>query len=324
MGRHSLVRSLCALLLLLAPCIVLSQAFPNRPLRIVVPNPPGGQIDTVARIVARQMSSSLGRPITIENISGSGGVAAIRSILASRPDGYSLIVLAAEHWAINPAARTDLPYDPEKSFTPVGMASTAALFLAVHGSIPANNLAELVALVKSKPGVYNYGSGGIGSVHHLTVEFFKQVLGLDIVHVPFRGTTQSVPALVGGQVQMAVAGLNTLAPFEKAGRIKILGANTATRSPQAPEIPPLSSVAPNLDFPGQVGLLGPAGMPRETVEKLAQALDEALNSAEVVGALNSSGVEPASIRGPDAFAKHIQGDRAKYGALIKSAGIKFE
>jgi len=324
MARYSFVRSLCVLLVLIAPSIALSQSFPNRSLRIVVPNPPGGQVDVVARIVAKQMSLSLGQPIMIENISGSGGVSAIRSVTSSRPDGYSLIVLAAEHWAINPAARSDLPYDPEKSFTPLGMVSTASLFLAVHPSVPANDLVELVALLKQKPGAFNYGSGGIGSVHHLTVEYFKQALGLDIVHVPFRGTSQSVPALVGGQVQIALAGLNSLAPFEKSGQLKILGANTAARSAQAPGIPSMATVAPGLDFPGQVGLLGPASMPRDVVEKLAQTLDEAVKTPAVVAALNNAGVEPAPMRGADALAKRIQSDRAKYGTLIKSLGIRLE
>jgi len=324
MNRYSFVRSLCVLILLIAPGIALAQAFPNRPIRIVVPYAAGGQPDVVARIVAKHMGTSLGQPITVENISGGTGVPAINSLLASRPDGYSLIVLDAGIWAINPAARADLPYDPEKSFTPVGMVTTSSLFLAVHESVPANNLVELVALIKQKPGVFNYGSSGIGSVHHLTVEAFKQALGLDIAHIPFRGTGQSVPALVGGQVQMAVAGLNSLAQFEKAGRIKILGANTLARSPLAPGIPAISSVAPNLDFPGQVGLLGPAGMPREAVEKLAQALDAAVQATDVITALKSAGMEPPLSRGPDALAKRIQSDRAKYGALITSLGIKLE
>ena len=324
MNRNPLVRMLCALLLLCAPSIALSQAFPSRPLRIIVPYAAGGQPDVVSRIVAKHMSSTLGQPITIDNITGGTGVPAINSLLAGRPDGYTLIALDGGIWAVNPAARPDLPYDPEKSFAPVGLVTTSSLFLAIHQSVPANNLPELVALIKQKPGQFNYGSSGIGSLHHLTLEAFKQTLGLEMTHIPYRGTGQSVPALVGGQVQMAVAGLNSLAQFEKAGRVKILGANTLARSTLAPEIPALSSVAPNLDMPGEVGLLGPAGMPREAVERLAKALDEALQSAEVSNALKAAGMEPAPLRGPDALAKRIQSDRAKYGALIKSAGIKLE
>jgi len=312
------------MILLIAPGIALSQAFPNRTIRILVHATPGAQPDAVARIVAKHMSSSLGQPIVIENITGGTGVPAINALLASRPDGYTLIVLDAGHWAINPAARSDLRYDPEKSFTPVSMITTSSLFLAVHSSVPANNLAELVALIRKQPGMYNYGSAGIGTVHHLTVEFFKQALGLDIVHIPFRGSSQSVPALVAGQVQMAVAALTVLAQFEKAGRVKILGANTAERSALAPEIPSMATVAPNLDFPGQVALLGPAGMPREAVNKLAQAVDEAVKGEDVIAALKIAGVEPAPSRGPDALAKRMRDDRAKYGSLIKSLGVKLE
>jgi len=324
MSRNPLVRLLCAVLLLSASGIAMSQAFPSRPLRIIVPYAAGGQPDVVSRVVAKHMSTTLGQPITIDNISGGTGVPAVNSLLSGRPDGYTLIALDAGIWAVNPAARPDLPYDPERSFAPVGLVTTSSLFLAIHHSVPANNLPELVALIKQKPGQLNYGSSGIGSLHHLTVEAFKQSLGLDIAHIPFRGTGQSVPALVGGQVQMVVAGLNSLAQFEKAGRVKILGANTLARSPLAPEIPALSSVAPNLDFPAQVGFLGPAAMPREAVERLARALDEALQAAEVIAALKSAGMEPAPVRGPDALAKRIQSDRANYGALIRSVGIKLE
>ena len=324
MTRYAFVRSLCLLMLLIAPGIALSQTFPNRVIRIIVPYTPGGQPDVTARIVSKHMSSTLGQPITIENITGGSGISAIRTLLAARPDGYTLIVLDAGHWAINPAGRSDVPYDPEKSFTPVGMASTSSLFLAVHESVPANNLPEFVALIKQKPGMYNYGSGGIGSVHHLTVEVLKQSLGLDIVHIPFRGMAQAIPALVGGQVQIVVSALNSLSQHAKSGRVKILGANTAERSALAPEIPSLSTIVPNFDYPGQIGLMGPAGMPRDVVEKLAQALDEADKSPEVIAALNGAGVEPAPNRSPDVLAKRIQSDRAKYGALIKSLGIKLD
>jgi len=326
MAHYSLVRSLCALILSIVPGIALSQAFPSHAIRIIVPYAPGGQPDVVARIVAKQMSSSLGQAITIDNLSGGSGLPAIHTLLAVRPDGYTLIALDAAHWGVNPMAKPNLSYDPEKSFSPVGLVTTSSLFLAVHESVPANNLAELVALIKQKPGTYNYGSSGMGSLHHLTMEAFKQAAGVDITHIPYRGTGQSVPALVGGQVHMLVAGLNTLRPFEKTGRVKILGANTLAPSPLAPEIPAMSSVAPNLDFPGEVGLLGPAAMPLEVVQRLAQALDEALKAPDVVAALNGAGMEaaPNRMRTPDGLAKRIHSDRVKYSALIKSAGIKLE
>jgi len=324
MTRYSFVRALCALILLIAPGIALSQAFPSRAIRIFVPYTTGGSPDTVARIVGQKMGSMLGQSIVVENISGGSGMPAIRSLLSSRPDGYSLILLDAGHWAINPAGRSSVPYDPEKSFTPVGMVTTQSLFLAVHKLVPANNLPELIALIKKNPGVYSYGSGGIGSVHHLTVEVMKQELGLDIVHIPFRGMASAVPALVAGNVQIAVSALNSITQYEKAGMIKILGANTAARSPLAPEVPSISTVVPNFDFPGQIGLLGPVGMPKEVVDKLAQTLAEAIKTPEVIAALNKMGLEPAASSAPDALAKRIQSDRAKYGAIMKSLGIKLE
>jgi len=325
MKYRTRVQLLSTLCLLLAPTLASAQAYPNRPIRIVVPYAAGGQPDVVARVVAKQMSVSLGQPITIENISGGSGVAAITSVISSPADGYSLIVLDAGHWAINPAARTTaLPYDPVRSFTPVGLLSTSSLFLAVHESVPAKTLPELVSLIKEKPGVLNYGSSGIGSVHHLTIEAMKQSLGLNVVHVPFRGTSQSVPALVGNQVQMVVASLTGLAQFENAGRIRILGANTIARSPLAPHIPPISDVAPSLDFPGQVGLLGPAGMPGDVVARISAAIADAVKSPDVVTGLKSAGVEPAPSSTPETLTSRIRDDGVRYGALIKATGIKLE
>ena len=302
-----------------------AQPYPNRPLRLIVPYPAGGQPDTVARIVSKQMSLALGQPINVDNIGGGSGIPAIIALTGARPDGHTLIVMDAGHWAISPAARsTPVPYDPVKSFTPVGLVTTSSLFIAVNEAVAATSLAELVSLVRQKPGALNYGSAGIGSVHHLTIEALKQALGLDMVHVPFRGTSQSVPALVGGQVQVVVATLGGLVQFEKAGRIRILAANTIGRSALAPTVPSVSEVAPNLDFPGQVGLFGPAGMPKDVVDRLSAAVEDAMKSPEVLAALKVGGVEPAPARSPEALARRIQDDRARYGALIKATGIQLE
>lgn len=312
-------------LLVLAPLIADAQTYPNRTIRMLVPYAAGGQPDIVARVVSKQMSVALGQPVVIENVTGGSGITAITQLLAQRPDGYTLIALDAGHWAINPAGRAaGVPYDPVKSFTPVSLVTTSSLFIAVNEAVPAKTIGELVSLVKQKPGVLNYGSSGVGSVHHLTIEALKQALGLDIVHVPYRGTGQSVPAAVAGQVQLVVASLSGLSQFEKAGKVRILAANTSERSSLAPEIPAITEVAPGLDFPGQVGFLGAAGMPQEVVDKLGAAIEEAMKSPEVLAGLKATGVEPAPIRNAAALAKRIQDDRQRYSSLIKATGLKLE
>jgi tripartite-type tricarboxylate transporter receptor subunit TctC len=322
---RNLLRVAVAAALSLVPVLASAQAFPSRPIRIIVPYAAGGQPDIVARVVSKQMSVALGQPVTVDNVTGGSGVTAITQLIGQRPDGYTLIALDAGHWAIYPAGRgPSTPYDPVKSFTPVSLVTTSSLFLAVHESVPAKNMAELLSLVKQQPGKLNYGSSGIGSLHHLTIEALKQSMGLDIMHVPYRGTGQSVPALVGGQVQLVVASLSVLSQFEKAGKVRILAANTAARSALAPDVPAISETAPGLDFPGQVGFLAPAGLPKDIADKLLAAVDEAMKSPDVLAGLKATGVEPAPSRTADTLARRIQEDRTRYGTLIKSTGIQLE
>lgn len=321
----TLIRFVAVLAVAMLPAMASAQAYPNRSIRLLVPYAAGGQPDIVARVVAKQMSTFLAQAVVVENVAGGSGITAINQLLAQKPDGYTLIALDAGHWAVAPAGRAGgVPYDPVKSFSPVGLVTTSSLFVAVHEAVPAKTMTELIALAKQKPGTLNYGSSGVGSVHHLTIEALKQAHGLDIVHVPYRGTSQSVPALVAGQVQIVVASLSGLAQFEKAGKVRILAANTAQRSALAPDTPAISEVAPGLDFPGQVGFLTPAGLPKEVGDRLQASIEDAMKSPEVLASLKAAGVEPAPNRTPDALAQRIQDDRVRYGALIKAAGIKLE
>jgi tripartite-type tricarboxylate transporter receptor subunit TctC len=190
-----------------------AQEYPARPIKIIVPYAPGGSPDTVVRILSQPLAAALGQPVVVENIAGSSGVAAIEQLKRAAPDGYTLIDCDAGHWAVNLFTKKQLSYNFEKDLAPVSILSTSALFLTVHESFPATNLQEMEAAVKAKPGFYSYGSSGIGSLHHLTMEAFKAGLGLDILHVPFKGTGQSVPALAAGQVSMAVAAFYSVGQF---------------------------------------------------------------------------------------------------------------
>jgi tripartite-type tricarboxylate transporter receptor subunit TctC len=302
-----------------------AQSYPTKPIRIIVPYAAGGSPDTVARILSSQMGALLGQPVVVENLPGSSGIAAIETVRNGASDGHTLLSADAGHWAINRVTKAKLPHDFQKDLAPVSIASHSALFLAVHESFPATNLRELVAAIKAKPGAYTYGSSGVGSLHHLTMEAFKNELGLDILHVPYRGTGQSVPALVGGQVHMAVAAHNSIAGFAKEGRIRIIAGNTRERMATLPQYPPMGDAGlKDFHFPGENALFVPAGTPKPVIDKLADAVAKVLAMPDIVVKLNGAGVEPPKLTGPVALAEAIQRDIRRYETVVRDAGLKPE
>lgn len=325
MKRRVLLNRLGAAWAAMACAPVMAQDFPVRALRIVVPYAAGGSPDIVTRITAQQLSTILGQPVVIDNLSGSSGIAAIETVKNAAPDGYTLLVADAGHWAVNRLTRKKLPYDAQKDLQPIGVLSTSSLFLTVHELFPATNLQELVAAVKAKPGVYTYGSSGIGSLHNLTMEAFKAGLGLDILHVPYKGTGQSVPALAGGQVSMAVAAYNSVAGFSKVGKVRILAANTRERSRILPQYPPMGDAGlKDFDFPGEIALFAPAGTPKAVVERLSAAVNKAISMPDTVARFAAAGVEPPLKSSPAALAEIIQRDMPKYAQAVKVSGIQPE
>jgi tripartite-type tricarboxylate transporter receptor subunit TctC len=302
---------------------VVAQSYPVRTIKIVVPYAAGGSPDTVARILVQPLSAALGQSVVIENLPGSGGVAAIEQVKRAAPDGYTLIGCDAGHWAVNRLIRKQLPYNFEKDLAPVSMLSTSALFLAVHESVPATNLQELVAAVRARPGFYSYGSSGVGSLHHLTMEAFKAGLGLDILHVPYKGTGQSVPALAAGQVGMAIAAYNSVRPFAQSGKLRILAANTRERASILKEFPPMGDAGlKDFHFPGENALFAPAGTPRAVIDALSAAIARAHRDPETIAKLHAAGVEPPATSTAAALAETIQRDIARYQAAVKAAKIE--
>ena len=275
--------------LVAAGATVHAQNFPTKPLRIIVPYAAGGSPDTVARILAPQLGAVLGQPVVVENLPGSSGIAAIETVRNGANDGHTLLMADAGHWAINRVTKLKLPHDFQKDLAPVSIASASALFLTVHESFPASNIRELVAAIKAKPGTYTYGSSGIGSLHHLTMEAFKHELGVDILHVPYRGTGQSVPALVGGQVHMAVAAHNSIAGFAKEGRVKIIAGNTRERMTILPQYPPMGDAGlKDFHFPGENALFVLAGTPKPVIDRLAAAVARVVAMPDIVVRLNEA------------------------------------
>ena len=302
-----------------------AQEYPARPIKIIVPYAPGGSPDTVVRILSQPLAAVLGQPVVVENIAGSSGVAAIEQLKRSAPDGYTLMDCDAGHWAVNLFTKKQLSYNFEKDLAPVSILSTSALFLTVHESFPATNLQEMVAAVKAKPGFYSYGSSGIGSLHHLTMEAFKAGLGLDILHVPFKGTGQSVPALAAGQVSMAVAAFNSVGQFAKTGRVRVLAANTRERASILSEYPPMGDAGlRDFHFPGENALFAPAGTPKPVIDKLSAAIARVVRDPATISRLHAAGVEPPAAATPAALAETIRRDVPRYQAAVKASRIEAE
>ena len=315
---------LLALVLGLFIATASAQDYPNRPIRVIVPYAAGGLPDTMARLVGAKMSEALGQQMVVENRGGAGGIVGTTEVVKAAPDGYALLVADVGQIAINPHLFAKLPYDPLKDLVGVSLMGTSALYLVAHPSVPANNMAELIALIKAQPGKLSYGSSGTGSIHHLATEALKVGLGLDIVHVPYKGAGQSVPALLGGQVALLYAALPTVEGHYKSGKVKILAVSTPQRSPQTPEVPTVAeSVLPGYDFVAEIGLYAPAGTPQEVVTKLSVQAARAVKHPEVVQRFKQLGIDPVGST-PEALAAQNRVNYEKYARVVKASGAKID
>jgi tripartite-type tricarboxylate transporter receptor subunit TctC len=307
----------------LHPNTAAAQAYPNKPIRWVVPYAPGGLPDTVARVVAQRLQDKLGQGVVIENKPGANGSVAASSLATASNDGYTFLVTDGSMLSINPLMYSKLTYDPIKDYTPVSALGRAPLFLALHPSVPAASLQEFIAYVKANPGKINYGSSGIGSTHHLSMEALKASLGLDMTHVPYKGTGQSVPALLGGQVEVLFSAYPSLAAFHKDGKVKLIATNGAKRSSQAPDVPAIAELIPGFDFAPVVGILALAGTPTDVIAKISAEASAVLKMPETIQALATAGIEAVGGSVAD-YTAIISGETTRVATAIKAAGIKPE
>jgi tripartite-type tricarboxylate transporter receptor subunit TctC len=262
--------------------------------------------------------------VTVENRGGAGGIPGTEAAARAAPDGYTFLVADVGQVAINPFLYAKLSYDPAKDFAPVSLIATANLFLVANAGVPAKDFAELVALAKAQPGKLNYGSSGIGSIHHLATESLKAALGLDIVHVPYKGTGESVPAMVGGQVALVYSSLPSIASHVKAGRVKVLAVSTVKRSPSAPDVPTVAELGvPGYDFAPEIGLLAPAGTPPAIVARMSQEVAKALKSPEVGQRFAQLDIEPVGST-PAEYAARIRAASEKYAQAVKVSGARID
>ncbi len=298
-------------------------AYPNKPIKFVVPYSAGGLPDTVARIFAQRLTERLGQSVVVDNKPGANGVVAAQVLATSAKDGYTFLVTDGSMFSINPAIYKTLGYDYKRDFMPVALAARAPLYLAVHPKVPTNTLQEFIALAKSKPGTLNYGSSGIGSTHHLTMEAMKAALGLDIIHVPFKGSGQSVPALIGGQVEVLFSALPSLSGFVKSGQVKLLATNAAQRSAQAPNVPAIAEVVPGFDFAPVVGVLAAAGTPASAIERISAEIAAIAKTPEVITLLSNAGIDAIG-SGPAEYNRVILSENERLAKAVQQANIKSE
>jgi tripartite-type tricarboxylate transporter receptor subunit TctC len=294
----------------------------SKPVRFIVPYAAGGLPDTVARVFAQRIGERIGQSVLIDNKPGGNGVVGAQALAAAPGDGHTFIVTDGSMFSVNPLIYKNLAYDPKKDFAPVSMLARSSLYLAVHPSVPASTLQEFIALVKSKPGAMNYGSSGIGSSHHLTMESIKATLGLDIKHVPFRGTGQSVPALIGGQIESLFSALPSLAGFAKSNQARIL-ASSGPRSPIMPNLTSISEVIPGFDFSVLIGVLAASSAPPAAVARLSAEAAAAARHPELIATLNSAGVDPVGSTAAE-YARAIGDENERLGKAVALVGLKPE
>lgn len=301
----------------------LAQGYPSQPVRLIVPYAPGGLPDTVARIVGQRLTEALGQSFVVDNKTGAGGAVAATTLANAPADGYTFIVTDGPMLAIPPFVTAKPAFNAQKDFVPVSLIGVAPLYLAVNANVKANTLDELIALAKSKPGALNYGSAGLGSIHHLTAEAMQQGLGIKLTHVPFRGSGQSVPAMIGGQVDMILGSPPALMGFVQSGKAKLLAINAAKRSAQTPNVPALSEKIPGFDFAFNVVVLAKPGTPAEAINKVNAAIAKVVRTPEVIEQLAKAGVEPVGASVQQSAAA-MQAEMQRIAGAAQHAGLKPE
>jgi tripartite-type tricarboxylate transporter receptor subunit TctC len=314
------------LFLLCAACTpALAQGWPSKPVRIVVAYPPGGGIDVMARQIADKLTGAWGQPVVVENRPGANTIVATDAVAKSAADGYTVLMTTDATFSINPHLYAKLPFDTQRDFVPVTMLVLLQQLLVAHPSLPAGTLGELIALAKAKPGAINYASYGSGSQPHLAGEMLKYRAGIDLVHVPYKGISLAVPAVVAGEVQLTFAGIATSTAPLKGGRIKAIAIGGAKRSPLFPEVPTFAELGyPEVETHAWFGFFLPAGSPKEAVSRLYADTKKLVDDPEFrQKQLVDRGYEPVG-SAPEVFLEYIRTDRENRGRAVKISGAKAE
>jgi len=320
-----LLRCLVSSLLVCLPLAAAAQAsdFPGKAIRIVVPFPPGGATDAAARLVAVKMSEHWGQPVLVDNRAGAGGNVGSDLVAKSPADGYTLVMGVTGSHAINASLYSKMPYDPVADFVAISQVAVVPNVLVVHPSVPVKNLAELVALAKKEPGKLNYASLGNGTAAHLGMEMLKSDAGVDITHVPYKGSAPAVSDLLAGQVQMMVDGLPSALPHIKAGKLRAIALTSLRRAPSLPDLPTIAETYPGFYADAWSGLFAPRGTPQPVVDKLSAEVQRILKLPDVREKLVALGAEPVGSTQLE-FASHVKREIEKWAKVVKTSGAKVD
>lgn len=300
-----------------------AQELPAGQMRIIVSTAAGGNSDFLARTISPHLSATFGRQITIDNRPGGGGTIAMQELARSAADGLTMILLNPSEWAVYPALRPGA-YDPIKDLAPVGMLMATAMYIVVPASFPAQNLQEFVAVIRANPGKFNYGSIGNGSIHHLAMEMWRVPLGLDMVHVPYKSSSQSVPAVLAGDIQMTMAGLTAVKAHLESGRLRLMGSTLKRPNKGAPTVPSLASAGvPDYEIDASAALFAKSGTPKAAIDQLSAALNKALADPEVIARFESVGSEVRPTT-PEGLGEIVRNDMKIYGDAVRMTGTKIE
>ena len=319
-----LFRALAASTIMLA-CAggALAQGWPNRPIRMIVPYTPGGYTDLMARLVGQKISEALGQPIIIENKPGANAIIGTDVVAKAAPDGYTFGTVIAAH-AVNATLNPKLPYDTLKDFSYVSLMSVAPLIMIAHPSLPANNVKELIALAKAKPGQLNFASSGVGAAAHLTMEMFKSRVGIDMLHIPYKGTAGALQDTVGGQINVMFDVVGPLMPQVRSGNAKALVVTAKERIPAAPDVPTMAEAGvPDFVSGTWAGIIAPAGMPKEIVDRISAEAKKALADPAMKEKLAEQGIVAVGST-PEEFRAFVAEEIPRWGKVISDAGIKME
>jgi tripartite-type tricarboxylate transporter receptor subunit TctC len=322
--KETLMHPLRIAMLVLAMCVVPgfagAQAYPAKPVKIVVPFVAGGATDVVARLLAQKLTDAWGQSVVVENRSGAGGNIGADVVAKSAPDGYTLLMTSGSIVTANPYIYKSMPFDPAKDLVAITNVASGPQVIVVNPSVPAKDLRSLIAMAKAAPGKVNYGSAGVGTQTHLAFENFLYSAGADMTHVPYKGEAAVINDLMGGQIQAATPNLGAAMAYIKEGKLRALAVTSRERSPQLPDVPAASEVIPGFENAGWFGLMAPAGTPRDVIEKIYRDSAKILNSEEFRARLAQQGMAPVA-NSPADFAAAIREESARWAKVVKERGI---
>ncbi|MEK6593285.1 MAG: tripartite tricarboxylate transporter substrate binding protein [Pseudomonadota bacterium] len=327
MNLKLLVRIACLLGAVAAPIFVaipaIAQTYPGKAVRIIIPFPPGGISDALSRYTAQHLSSVMGQQFLVENRPGAGTTIGADLVAKAAADGYALYFFDVTTHAINATLYSKLPYDSVKGFSPIGMVAQTPLILVVHPSIPAKSVKDLIALAKARPGEVNYASSGNGTILHLSGETLKSMAGINMVHIPYKGSAPAVAAVLGGEASLVFSTTPAALPHVNAGKLRAMAVTSAKRSPVLPNVPAMAETLKGFDIILYSGMMGPAGLPRDIVARLNGEISRMLALPKTKEVWASFGADPISMT-PEQFTQHIQSDIAKLGKMVRAAGAKVD